>query len=90
MEKRLEITSMNGRRYLFVEWMIFGHNTVCAYSWFSNKWNRLCKNDLSTLEDAEAWVKKLDADYIAWKNAPKVENTMSAESYYSITGYYGD
>ena len=42
------------------------------------------------LEDAEAWVKKLDADYIAWKNAPKVENTMSAESYYSITGYYGD
>lgn len=88
MERTLEITSTTGTKYKFVEFQIFG-TIVNAYSWYSNKWNRLSIT-FHSLEEAEEWVKELDRKYIARKNAPKTENTMPASAYYSITGYFGD
>lgn len=88
MERTLEITSTTGTKYKFVEFQIFG-TIVNAYSWYSNKWNRLSIT-FHLLEEAEEWVKELDRKYIARKNAPKTENTMPASAYYSITGYFGD
>ena len=55
----------------------------------SSKWNRLTVS-FKSLEEAQEWVKELDRKYEARKNAPKIENTMPASAYYSITGYYGD
>lgn len=43
-----------------------------------------------SLEEAEKWFEKTEADFLAWKNAPKANNNIPAGSYYSITGYYGD
>ena len=89
MENRtLEITSAAGTNYQFVEFTIFG-TCVNAYAWYSNKWNSLTVS-FKSLEEAQEWVKKLDRKYIAQKNAPKIESTMPASAYYSITGYYGD
>lgn len=88
MERTLEITSTTGTKYKFVEFQIFG-TIVNAYSWYSNKWNRLSIT-FHSLEEAEEWVKELDRKYIAQKNAPKTEKTMPASAYYSITGYFGD
>lgn len=88
MEKTLEIISVSGTRYLFVEVSLLG-TYVSAYSWYRNKWNRLTTS-FHTLEDAKEWVKELDRKYEAQKNAPKTENRMPVSAYYSITGYYGD
>ena len=88
MERTLEITSTTGTKYKFVEFQIFG-TIVNAYSWYSNKWNRLSIT-FHSLEEAEEWVKELDRKYIAQMNAPKTEKTMPASAYYSITGYFGD
>jgi hypothetical protein len=89
MENRtLEMTSAAGTKYQFVEVSFLG-NYVSAYSWYSNKWNRLTVH-FKSLEEAQEWVKELDRKYEVQKNAPKTECRMSASSYYSITGYYGD
>lgn len=84
----LEMTSAAGTKYQFVEVSFLG-TYVSAYSWYSNKWNRLTVS-FKSLEEAQEWVKELDRKYIAQKNAPKIESTMPASAYYSITGYYGD
>ena len=89
MENRtLEMTSAAGTKYQFVEVSFLG-TYVSAYSWYSNKWNRLTVH-FKSLEEAQEWVKELDRKYEAHKNAPKIEYTMPASAYYSITGYYGD
>ena len=89
MENRtLEMTSAAGTKYQFVEVSFLG-TYVSAYSWYSNKWNRLTVH-FKSLEEAQEWVKELDRKYEAHKNAPKIEHTMPASAYYSITGYYGD
>lgn len=43
-----------------------------------------------TLAEAEEWFDKLEADYIAWQNRPKINYDILEGGYYSITGYYGD
>lgn len=88
MERTLEITSTTGTKYKFVEFQIFG-TIVNAYSWYSNKWNRLSIT-FHSLEEAEEWVKELDRKYEIRKNAPKETYTLPEGAYYSITGYYGD
>ena len=84
----LEITALNGTRYQFVEVEIFT-KFVNIYAWYSNKWNRLTRT-FKTMDEARAWIAELDADYVAWKNAPKVSYELPEGAYYSLTGYYGD
>ena len=43
-----------------------------------------------SLEEAEEWFDKMEADLLAAENAPKKVYTMPASGYYSITGYFGD
>ena len=89
MENRtLEMTSAAGTKYQFVEVTFLG-TYVSAYAWYSIKWNRLTVS-FKSLEEAQEWVKELDRKYEAQKNAPKIENRMPQNGYYSITGYYGD
>lgn len=84
----LEITALNGRRYQFLEVEIFT-KLVNAYAWYSDKWNRLTRT-FKTMDEARAWVAELDAEYVAWKNAPKISSELPEGAYYSLTGYYGD
>ena len=35
-------------------------------------------------------IEKMNDEYVAWKNAPKVNYELPEGAYYSITGYYGD
>jgi hypothetical protein len=84
----LEITALNGIKYQFVEVEIFT-KFVNVYAWYSNKWNRLTCT-FKNLEDAKLWIEKMNDEYVAWKNAPKVNYELPEGAYYSITGYYGD
>lgn len=89
MENRtLEITSASGIKYQFVEFSFIG-TLVNAYSWYNNRWNRLCVS-FHSLEEAQDWVKELDRKYQEQISRPKTVSTMPASSYYTITGYYGD
>lgn len=88
MEKTMEITAKNGRRYQFVEWTLF-RTLIDTYSWFNGRWNRLGKV-FNSFAEAKAWVAELDARFDAIDTTPKVETVMPVEEYYSITGYYGD
>lgn len=89
MENRtLEMTSASGTKYQFIEIIIFG-TFVCAYAWYSNEWNKLTVT-FKTFKDAQEWVKQLNTKHEEQKNASKIERTMPASAYYSITGYYGD
>ena len=89
MENRtLEITSASGTKYQFVEFTFIG-KLVNAYSWYNNRWNRLCVS-FHSLEEAQYWVKELDRKYQEQISRPKTVSTMPASSYYTITGYYGD
>ena len=84
----LEMTTLNGRGYLFVEVEIFT-KFVSAYAWYSGKWNRLTRT-FQNLEDAKDWVAKMDEDYIAKQNAHKISYELPEGAYSTLTGYYGD
>lgn len=81
-------TLSNGYTYQVVE------NFLGGYSMYfkganSDKFSRSTKSCRS-LNEAEEWFEKMEADMLAAKNAPKEVYTMPANAYYSITGYYGD
>ena len=76
--RTLEMTSAAGTKYQFVEVSFLG-TYVSAYSWYSNKWNRLTVH-FKSLEEAQEWVKELDRKYEAHKNAPKIQHTKHASA----------
>lgn len=81
-------TLSNGYTYQVVE------NFLGGYSMYfkganSDKFSRSTKS-FRSLNEAEEWFEKMEADMLAAKNAPKEVYTMPANAYYSITGYYGD
>lgn len=83
MEKRIERTTADGRRYMFVE--TFPH-FISTYAWYDNKFNHICK-DFRTFEEAEAWVRKFDEPV---KESRYIE-TIIPDDYYGVRGrYYGD
>lgn len=86
MSTAIEITALNGTRYQFVEVEILT-KFVNVYAWYSNKWNRLTRT-FKTMDEARAWIAELDAEYVAWKNAPKISYELPEGAYYSLTGYY--
>lgn len=88
MERTIEMTTKNGRRYLFVEWTLF-RIQVETYAWYDDKWNRIGRS-FDSFEAAIEWARELDRQYDARMNAPKVAAAMPQSAYYSITGYYGD
>lgn len=88
MEKTIEITSKNGRRYQFVEWTLF-RTIIETYCWYDGHWNRI-GIDFNSFEDATEWVKNMDRQFDARKTTTYNTVPMPQSAYYSITGYYGD
>ena len=87
-KKDMTRTLSNGYTYQVVE------NFLGGYSMYfkganSDKFSRSTKS-FRSLNEAEEWFEKMEADMLAAKNAPKEVYTMPANAYYSITGYYGD
>lgn len=79
MEKEMILN--NGTEYKFIE--IFP-NFISSYCKLGGEWNHISKN-FHRWDEVDAWVEKM--------NAPKTYSIpveMSANEYYSITGYYGD
>lgn len=77
MEKKLN----NGMTYRFEE--IFP-NFIATYCFYDGRWNSVSKN-FHSWQEVNNWVEEM--------NAPKTYSKpveMSANEYYSITGYYGD
>ena len=81
-------TLLNGYTYEVVENFFGGYNMYFKDA-RSDKFSRSTKSFRSLIE-AEEWFRKMEDDYIAAKNAPKVSYTLPEGAYYSITGYYGD
>lgn len=76
-----EITLNNGREYEFIETF---PNYISTYCKWDGKWNHISK-DFHRWDEVDAWIREM--------NAPKTYSKpveMSANEYYSITGYYGD
>lgn len=84
----MERTLLNGYTYQLVENFLGGYNMYFK-SANSNKFSRSTKS-FKSLNEAEEWFEKMEADYIAAKNALKVNYTLPEGAYYSITGYFGD
>ena len=81
-------TLSNGYTYEVVE-NFFGGYSMYYKDARSDKFRRSTKS-FASLEEAETWFDKMEANLLAAENAPKRVYTMSASGYYSITGYYGD
>lgn len=81
-------TLSNGYTYQVTQNFFGGYNLYYKDSRMSEF--RRSTTSFRTLEEAEEWFEKHEADYLAWKNAPKEIFTMPEGAYYSITGYYGD
>ena len=81
-------TLSNGYTYEVVE-NFFGGYSMYYKDARSDKFRRSTKS-FASLEEAETWFDKMEADLLAAENAPKRVYTMPASGYYSITGYYGD
>ena len=87
MENKMNRTLLNGRKYEFVEWMIFGHTTVSSYCEWNGRMNKIGLR-FNNRDEAKEWCDKMDEEYL--HPTPVIQHTMRAEDYYSITGYYGD
>lgn len=77
----METTLNNGKTYRFEE--IF-KGFISTYCFYDGKWNHISKN-FHSWNEVNTWIKEM--------NAPKTYTMnfeMSANDYYSITGYYGD
>ena len=81
-------TLSNGYTYEVVE-NFFGGYSMYYKDARSDKFRRSTKS-FASLEEAETWFDKMEANLLAAENAPKRVYTMPASGYYSITGYYGD
>lgn len=82
-------TLLDGRKYHFVEWMIFGHPTVTSYCEWDGKYHHIGL-DFKTLEEATAWCDKMDNAYLNPAPIQHVEFTVP-DDYYGVRGrYYGD
>ena len=81
-------TLSNGYTYEVVE-NFFGGYSMYYKDVRSDKFRRSTKS-FASLEEAETWFDKMEANLLAAENAPKRVYTMPASGYYSITGYYGD
>lgn len=55
----------------------------------SERFRRSTKS-FKSLKEAEEWFEKMEADYIAAKNAPKISYELPEGAYYSLSGFYGD
>jgi hypothetical protein len=84
----MERTLLNGYTYQLVE-NFWGGYSMYFKDARSDKFSRSTKS-FRSLNEAEEWFEKMEADYIAAKNAPKVNYALPEGAYYSITGYYGD
>lgn len=77
----METTLNNGTTYRFEE--IF-KGFISTYCFYDGKWNHISKN-FHSWDEVNTWIEEM--------NAPKTYTMhveMSANDYYSITGYYGD
>ena len=81
-------TLSNGYTYEVVE-NFFGGYSMYYKDARSDEFRR-CTKSFASLEEAETWFDKMEANLLAAENAPKRVYTMPASGYYSITGYYGD
>lgn len=89
MEKTLDRTLLDGRKYRFVEWMIFGHSTVTSYSEWDGSYHHIGL-EFKTLEEATKWCDDADYRFSHPKPAIRYEFTVP-DDYYGVTGrYYGD
>ena len=89
MERTLERKSLNGFTYKFVEWEMFGRTSVSTY--FSKDGKNFTHNtkNFNTLEEANAWIDKMDAAVLAPK--PTFEPARIPADYYAdCSRYYGD
>ena len=77
MEKKLN----NGMTYRFEE--IFP-NFIATYCFYDGKWNSISKNFHSWVE-VNTWIEEMN-EPMTYTMPVK----MTANEYYSITGYYGD
>ena len=89
MEKTLERTLLNGKRYQFVEWQIFGHPTVTSYCEWDGNFHHIGL-EFHTLEEAAKWCD--DMDYKHTYPAPVNHYEFKVpDDYYGVRGrYYGD
>lgn len=89
MEKTINRTLLNGRKYEFVEWMIFGHTTVSTYCEWDGKMNHIGMT-FNNLEEAEKWCDERDYEYLHPVVKEEVPFTVP-DDYYGVRGrYYGD
>ncbi|MBO8483664.1 MAG: hypothetical protein IAB75_06070 [Bacteroidetes bacterium] len=88
MERAIEITSKNGRRYQFVEWTLF-RTAVETFCLYDGRWIHIDKS-FNSFEDAIEWIQEIDRQFEAKKTATPSAISMPSSAYYSITGYYGD
>lgn len=85
MERIIEMTTNDGRKYQFVEWEIFGNKTVSTYHEMDGRFVHISKS-FKSLKEAEAWIKEL--------NKPIKQNPITfpndLSDYYGCGRYCGD
>lgn len=89
MDKTLDRTLLDGRKYRFVEWMIFGHPTVTSYSEWDGRFHHIGLK-FNTLEEAAKWCDDIDYKETHPEPVKHYEFTVP-DDYYGVAGrYYGD
>lgn len=82
MEKTIERTTNDGKRYMFIEH--FPH-FISTYAWYNDKFNHISKN-FHSFEEVDEFIKNLNKPVII-SAAPLV----IPDNYYGVRGrYYGD
>lgn len=85
--------TLDGYKYMFSEFTIFGHTSVLTYCYFdyNKRYNRICK-DFESMEEALAWCDKKDADFLRPKVESKPQIINLPDDYYNRPAgtYYGD
>lgn len=85
-DKDMTRTLSNGYTYEIAQNFFGGYNMYYKDSRMP-EFKRSTKS-FKSIQEAEEWFEKMEADMLAAKNAPKEVYTMPANAYYSITGYY--
>lgn len=89
MEQTMNRTLLNGRKYQFVEWMIFGRPTVSSYCEWDGRFHHIGMT-FNTLEDAAKWCDEQDYKFTHPVQVKEVPFVVP-DDYYGVAGrYYGD
>lgn len=89
MKKTMNRTLLDGSKYEFVEYEMFGHSTVTTYCEWDGKMHHIGLS-FHNLEEAAAWCDKKDNEFLNPKPVKKNDYSVPADYYLERERYFGD